>query len=217
MYLSSPPHIVQALAHQMTWKGPEQGTDGRPRVYLTFDDGPHPEITREVLQILSSFDALATFFCVGSNVKKHLDVVDELQRAGHGVENHTFDHASGWRTPNAAYFRSFLNTLECLPQSTQFRPPYGRITRSQAQAIGRRCEVVMWDVLSWDWDSSKTSNDCFSILKKQTKPGSIVVFHDSIKAAPRMLPTLPKYLAWLAENQMEVALLPRKKGASATP
>ncbi|MGB1075552.1 MAG: polysaccharide deacetylase family protein [Flavobacteriales bacterium] len=200
----------------MTWKGPERGMDGRPRVYLTFDDGPHPEITREVMEILSSFGALATFFCVGSNVTKHPDVVNELQKAGHGVENHTFDHASGWQTSNAAYFRSFLNTLECLPHSTQFRPPYGRITRSQAQAIGRRAEVVMWDVLSWDWDPKKSPSDCLSILKKQTKPGSILVFHDSIKAAPRMLPTLPKFLTWLAENQMEVALLPQKKGASVT-
>ena len=212
MYLSSTPGIVKALASQMTWKGPERNAHGRPVVYLTFDDGPHPEITREALAILAEHDAKATFFCVGSNVATHPDVMEELRLGGHQVANHTHNHCSGWQTPNRAYFRSFLDAQALLPSNvSQFRPPYGRITRSQAEAIGKRAEIVMWDALSRDWDTKLTASDCLGSLQRHTAPGSIVVFHDSVKAAPRMLPSLPAYLKWLTKNGYSVELLPSRQ------
>lgn len=209
MYLSSTPGIVKALASQMTWKGPERDAQGRPAVYLTFDDGPHPEITREAMAILAKHGVKATFFCVGSNVANHPDVITELLASGHRLANHTHDHCSGWQTPNRAYFRSFLDAQVQLPKDvTQFRPPYGRITRSQAESIGKRAEIVMWDVLSRDWDTKLTGSACLDTLKRHTSPGSIVVFHDSVKAAPRMLTCLPKYLVWLHAKGYVIQLLP---------
>lgn len=213
MYLSSTPGIVKALASQMTWKGPERDAQGRPAVYLTFDDGPHPEITREAMAILAQHDAKATFFCVGSNLVGHPDVAEELRASGHQLANHTHNHCSGWQTPNRAYFRSFLDAQTHLPLgTTQFRPPYGRITRSQADAISKRAEIVMWDVLSRDWDMKLDASDCLATLQRHTAAGSIVVFHDSVKAAPRMLACLPAYLQWLTKNGYSVQLLPSRKG-----
>lgn len=211
MYLSSTPGIVKALASQMTWKGPERDAQGRPAVYLTFDDGPHPDITREAMAILADHEATATFFCVGSNVASHPDVTRELLASGHRLGNHTQNHCSGWQTPNRAYFRSFLDAQTRLPEGTaQFRPPYGRITRSQADHIGKRVEIVMWDVLSRDWDPKLSAADCLHTLTRHTAPGSIVVFHDSVKAAPRMLRCLPDYLVWLSENGFRVLPLPNR-------
>lgn len=211
MYLSSTPKIIKALAHQMTWSGPETSPSGRPAVYLTFDDGPHPEITREVAGILKDHEALATFFCVGANAERHPDVIHELTSDGHALGNHTQNHCSGWQTENRAYYRSYLEAAGHLPEARQFRPPYGRITRSQAECIRQRQEIVMWDVLSRDWEPKLTSKDCLSTLEHHTRPGSIVVFHDSEKAAPRMIGALRGYLKWLGEQGYEVCLLPAKK------
>jgi peptidoglycan/xylan/chitin deacetylase (PgdA/CDA1 family) len=181
-------------------------------VYLTFDDGPHPEITREAMAILKRHGVKATFFCVGSNVSNHPDVIRELLASGHRLANHTHNHCSGWQTPNRAYFRSFLDAQSQLPKGvTQFRPPYGRITRSQAECIGKRSEIVMWDVLSRDWDTKLTWSACLDTLKRHTAPGSIVVFHDSVKAAPRMLTCLSEYLTWLDTRGYSIQLLPERE------
>lgn len=208
MYLSSPPNLVKALASQMTWTGPVSDAAGAPLVYLTFDDGPHPEITREVLGILEEHKATATFFCVGNNVVSFPEVVQEAKAKGHRIGNHTFQHLSGWKASNWAYYRDFLKAQSWMPDVQQFRPPYGRITRSQADAIGARAEVVMWDVLARDWEPKLSAMECMSILKRNTSAGSIVVFHDSVKAAPRMLKALPAYLGWLNNEGYRVAPLP---------
>ena len=212
MYTARTPPVVKALASQLVWSGPPGGATA-PRVYLTFDDGPHPTVTREAAAILQEAAVSAWFFCVGANVDRHPDVVQGLQAAGHALGNHAHRHESGWETRGLAYLRSFLTCEAALHRATgnggrAFRPPYGRITRSQAGAIGRRTDVVMWDVLSGDFDLKETANSCFSRLVRATRDGSIVVFHDSEKAASRMLGALPRYLVWLAEQGYSTHLLP---------
>ena len=208
MYLRQTPPIVKAMASQPTWHGPDF-VDDEPAVYLTFDDGPHPTITRQAMEILKQFDAPATFFCVGSNIEEHPEVVAELQAAGHQIGNHSYAHESGWGTPNYAYLKSF-SKCQSLTQAPWFRPPYGRITRSQAEALSSRTEIVMWDVLSADFDVKKTPEDCFEQLLVNTRPGAIVVFHDSERAAPRMLPILEPYLRWLRDEGYICRLLPSR-------
>lgn len=208
MYLRQTPPLIKALASQLTWSGPAY-VNGEPAVYLTFDDGPHPVITRQVLRMLEEYEVKATFFCVGSNVLKYPDVVAELKSMGHLIGNHTFAHESGWSTSNAEYFRSYLKCQQ-LVNEPLFRPPYGRISRSQAEAIGKRTEIVMWDVLSADFDLKKTPEDCLNQLIINTRPGAIVVFHDSERAAPRMLPILQPYLEWLRAEGYSCHLLPKR-------
>ena len=208
MYLRQTPPIVKAMASQLTWHGPEF-VDDEPAVYLTFDDGPHPVITRQAAEILGRYGAPATFFCVGENIERHPDVVAELVDAGHRIGNHSFAHESGWSTANHAYLKSFLK-CQALTDAAWFRPPYGRITKSQADALSLRTEIVMWDVLSADFDTKKTPEDCFEQLLVNTRPGAIVVFHDSDRAAPRMLPILEPYLRWLREEGYVCRLLPSR-------
>lgn len=212
MYTARTPPVVKALASQLVWSGPPGGP-GAPRVYLTFDDGPHPTVTPEAAAILHAAAAPAQFFCVGANIERHPEVVHALLAAGHALGNHSHRHESGWETRGPAYLRSFLACESALQQSTgaggrAFRPPYGRITRSQAAAIGRRTRVVMWDVLSGDFDPRESADSCYARLTRATRDGSIVVFHDSEKAASRMLGALPRYLVWLAEQGYSAQILP---------
>jgi len=180
---------------------------------LTFDDGPHPLVTPEVAAALRDAAVPAQFFCVGANVERHPEVVQALVAAGHALGNHAHRHESGWETRGMAYLRSYLACDSALRRTTgagghAFRPPYGRITRSQAAAIGRRTDVVMWDVLSGDFDPRETAESCLARLIRATRDGSIVVFHDSEKAASRMLGALPRYLVWLAEQGYSAQILP---------
>ena len=131
----------------LTWKLPTT----EPVLYLTFDDGPIPEVTPWVLDTLESYNARATFFCVGHNVEKHPDLFQRLLNEGHSVGNHTFSHLNGWETENIAYFNNIRHCAH-LVKSPLFRPPYGRITPSQRQYLLRHYQIVMWDVLSGDFD-----------------------------------------------------------------
>lgn len=196
------------MASQLTWHGPGF-VDNEPTVYLTFDDGPHPVITRQAMEILGRFEVPATFFCVGENVERFPDVMEELRAKGHAVGNHTHAHESGWSTSNFAYLKSF-SKCQSVTHAAWFRPPYGRITKSQADAIAPHTEIVMWDVLSADFDVKKTPEYCFNQLLVNTRPGAIVVFHDSERAAPRMLPVLEPYLQWLAAEGYRCRLLPQR-------
>jgi len=212
VYLRKTPTLLKAFASQLTWNGPEW-VDGEPIVYLTFDDGPHPEITREAIKILAEFNVLATFFCVGDNVDRYPKVFFELQDGGHGIGNHTQRHDSGWKTGNRAYMRSYL---ECQKRvdSPWFRPPYGRITRAQVQALQDHTEIIMWDVLSADFDEKHTWESCLERLYANTRPGAIVVFHDSPRSSSRMLPMLRPYIQWLQEQGYRCSLLPSRKGTA---
>ena len=132
-----------------------------------------------------------------------------LKEEGHEVANHSQGHENGWSTPQKSYFRSFLECENTLGKTSHFRPPYGRITRNQAKALSTRTQIVLWDVESGDYDTSRSSKQCFNSLIKHTQPGSIVVFRDSERSAPRLLYALPEYLKWLKENGYTPSLIPK--------
>lgn len=191
MYLVKTPRFIQRLFPNFTWKMPTQ----EKILYLTFDDGPIPEVTPWVLKQLAEYQAKATFFTVGENVAKHPDVFQQVLDAGHAVGNHTYNHLKGWRTDNIPYFH---NVRRCarLVNSELFRPPYGKLKPKQAQFLQRHYNIVMWDVLSGDFDVDLSKEECYENVIRTTKPGSIIVFHDSLKAKEKMQYALPKVLAY---------------------
>ncbi len=203
MYLVKTPSIVKPLASSLLWKVPTS----RQEVYLTFDDGPCPGITERVLDILEQYQAKATFFCIGGNVAKYPDLYAEILRRGHRTGNHTWNHMSGWSFSDFSYYKS---VLECagVVKSTLFRPPYGKITRSQSAAIAKRYSIVMWDVLSADWRADVPAEQCATNVCANAGPGSIVVFHDSEKAKRNMTYALPKALDHFNKHNYACLSLP---------
>ena len=189
MYFIKSPQFVKNLFPNFTWKIP---TDEK-RLFLTFDDGPVADVTPWVLRTLADYDAKATFFCVGENIRKYPQIFAQIREAGHSVGNHTFNHLNGWATENIPYFH---NVRHCagLVNSELFRPPYGRLKPKQAQFLQRHYRVVMWDVLSGDFDPALSPQQCFRNVVNHAEPGSIVVFHDSLKARERLEYALPKVL-----------------------
>lgn len=160
-------------------------------IYLTFDDGPHPEITTKVLRILEEKKARATFFCVGDNVNKYPETYQQILEAGHRTANHGYNHLNGWKTPDHIYVN---NVQQCrtLVDSDLFRPPYGRIKSSQIKMLKRDYRIIMWSIITYDFSKKVSKEQCLKNSIKFTKPGTIIVFHDSLKAADNMLYALPK-------------------------
>lgn len=189
MYLVKTPRFIQNLFPNFHWKIPTQ----EKVIYLTFDDGPIPEVTPWVLEELEKFQAKATFFLVGDNVKKHPDIFQQVIDKGHAIGNHTFNHLNGWTSENIPYFH---NVRRCarLVNSELFRPPYGRLKPKQAQFLQRHYNIVMWDVLSGDFDPNLSKEDCLNNVTNKAKNGSIIVFHDSLKAEKNLRYALPKTL-----------------------
>ena len=173
-------------------------------LYLTFDDGPHPKITPFILQQLKRYNALATFFCIGKNVVAYPDVYKQIQEGGHAIGNHTFNHLNGWKTENEVYLKDIAEASNVI-DSSLFRPCYGRITSFQAKNLksvmkGRKPTIVMWDVLSGDFDPDCTPQQCLANVIFASVPGSIIVFHDSEKAFPKLEYTLPRMLKFFSEK-----------------
>lgn len=189
MYLVRTPRIIQNFFPNFTWNIPTK----EKVMYLTFDDGPIPEVTPWVLDQLERFEAKATFFCVGDNIRKHPDVFQQVKEAGHAVGNHTFSHLNGWATDNIPYFHDVRHCAN-LVDSGLFRPPYGRLKPKQVQFLLRHYRIIMWDVLSGDFDQNTTAEQCLANVLKNGKEGSIVVFHDSIKSQEKLMYALPKVL-----------------------
>lgn len=167
-------------------------------IYLTFDDGPHTAATSFVLDTLQAHNAKATFFCIGKNVEANQGIYKRILDEGHAVGNHTQNHLNGWKTDNATYLANIKEATKWI-DSALFRPPYGRITSFQAKQIKKvidseNAKVVMWDVLSADFDEELTGEDCLKNVLLNTKQGSIVVFHDSEKAMKRLQYSLPRVL-----------------------
>lgn len=194
MYLVKSPWLLKKFyANNLIWDIPKDDKT----IYITFDDGPIPIVTPFVLETLKKFSAKATFFCIGDNIDKHPDIFKQIIAEGHGVGNHTYNHLKGWETATENYIS---NALKCqkLTQSNLFRPPYGRIKKDQIKQLRSNIEglkIIMWDVLSGDFDINLSPEKCLQNVLKHTKPGSIVVFHDSLKAKDRMEYTLPRALA----------------------
>jgi len=194
MYLVKTPWLLKKLYPQLTWD-----TNLRNRcIFLTFDDGPIPIVTPFVLNILQQYDARATFFCIGDNIRKHPDVFQQVKQAGHTIGNHTYNHLKGWKTPDKDYLENFLKADELI-QTNYFRPPYGRIKRSQIKLLKQHkpnLSIVMWNVLSGDFDYNLSPEKCLNNVIKNTRPGDIVLFHDSIKAFDRLQYALPAALKY---------------------
>ncbi len=176
------------------------------KIYLTFDDGPTPEITAWVLNQLREFNAKATFFCIGDNIEKYPEIFQSVLQNGHSIGNHTFNHLNGWKTKSSDYIENVRLCKEAIRQQATdnpqlFRPPYGKIRKSQASLLRKEgYKIIMWDVLSGDFDSSISPERCLQNVTRNTQPGSIIVFHDSIKSYRNLEYTLPKFLTFLKRN-----------------
>lgn len=205
-YLSKTPRWLRPLHSDAWWKLPGEGN----KLYLSFDDGPHPIITPFVLDALDKVGAKASFFCIGNNVTRYPEVYKDIIARGHRVGNHTYDHLNGWKTADAIYAENVVRAGELI-QSNLFRPPYGRLKKSQKKLIklhNPACQLVMWDVLSGDFDLKLNARQCQELVLKGVEPGSIVVFHDSEKAFPRLGPMLLETLEMLAGKGFSMEALP---------
>lgn len=192
MHFATVPFAVRLLSPRglfWTLKGKSQDKS----LYLTFDDGPVPEVTPEVLSILAKYDAKATFFCVGDNVRKHPDLFKAISDAGHAVGNHSYSHLNGSKTNDYDWYAD-IEKCDSLINSKLFRPPYGRISWKQVKYLRKKYKIIMWSVLTGDYNHGLTKEMVLDIAVKYSKDGSILVFHDSIKASERMFYALPKVI-----------------------
>jgi len=194
MYFIQTPFWLRLIYRSCIWRKPNQDRV----LYLSFDDGPHSEATPFVLGQLSNFDAKASFFCIGKNVQLHPGIYDAVLAAGHVVGNHTQNHMNGWKNNTENYIADIQEATKVI-NSNLFRPPYGRISFSQIKALllhpALPQQIVMWDVLSGDFDTTITGEQSAQNVIQHAGPGSIVVFHDSAKAMDRLRIALPKVLA----------------------
>lgn len=190
-----PPAILKKLYPSLYW---DINTNEK-EVFLTFDDGPHPIITPKVLDILDVYKAKAVFFCVGDNVNKYPDTYKQIIDRGHRTGNHSYNHLNGWKTKDQEYFSNIHKTAEIV-NSKLFRPPYGRISSTQIKHLKNEFKIIMWSVLTCDYDKNITNNQCFNYSIKNTVSGSIVVFHDSEKSEKNMMYALPKFLDYFTSR-----------------
>lgn len=175
-------------------------------IYLTFDDGPVPEVTPQVLDILDAFGWKATFFCVGENVVKYPDLYQEILARGHRTGNHSYNHIRGFRYATEEYVQNVKKASEMI-QSKLFRPPHGRIKLAQLKALRKEYDIVMWDVITYDYDRGRSPERILKTIRRNLRKGSVVVFHDSLKAKANVLEVLPKALAFWQSKGYGCALL----------
>lgn len=194
------PKFVQRIYPKRIWALPNNDK----KVYLTFDDGPIPEVTPWVLDTLRQYNAKATFFCIGDNIKKHPDIFNRILTEGHSVGNHTFNHLNGWETKTSEYIKNVEKCETYLDETTKlFRPPYGKITSKQSKILQQRgYKIIMWSVLSYDYDASVSEEKCLQNVLQKIQPGSIIVFHDSLKAEKNLRHVLPEVLHFMNENNL---------------
>ncbi|MDK2978551.1 MAG: peptidoglycan-N-acetylglucosamine deacetylase [Bacteroidales bacterium] len=187
--------LAARIFRQLIWYFPQREKE----VFLTFDDGPTPEVTPWALSVLKEYSAKATFFCVGQKVQKNPALYQQIINEGHAVGNHSFSHLSGWKTKNQAYYKDIDKASELI-HSKLFRPPYGEIKLRQIKQLKNNYRIVMWDVLSYDYDPGTLPEKCLKNVVDQSVSGSIVVFHDNLKARKNLQYTLPRVLQYFSEN-----------------
>lgn len=199
-YFIKTPWLVKKIFPNYMWTLPSTNRE----VYLTFDDGPHKEITPWVLNELKQYNALASFFCIGKNVLQNPDVYQNILAQGHAVGNHTQNHLNGWKVNANEYINDIKEASKNI-ESNLFRPPYGRIKQKHLKGINavmnNQCKIIMWDVLSGDFDRNISKEKCLQNVIENVEAGSIVVFHDSEKAYPNLKYVLPKVLQYLTDNK----------------
>lgn len=195
MHFVRPPILSQKIFKNLIWSIPTK----EDIIYLTFDDGPDPEVTSWVLETLKKFDAKATFFCKGENVEKHRDIYEQIIAQRHATGNHAFSHLNGWKTKKDKYLKD-VEKCAALVNSKLFRPPYGKLTPSQYSMIKKQYSIIMWDVLSGDFHKKITKEKCLKNVITYTKKGSVVVFHDSIKVEENLYYALPLFLEHFARQ-----------------
>lgn len=205
MYFVKTPEMLQPLMSDLLWSV----HTFEKEVFLTFDDGPIPIVTEEVLDLLNEYDAKATFFCIGKNVIAHPQLYERIIQEGHKTGNHTNDHLNGTKTKHYTYLKNISGAATRI-KSDLFRPPYGRITPAQVAALKNRYTIVMWDIITGDFDKNITVEKVVKNVLNNAREGSIIVFHDSIKAAPRMLPALKIVLDELSKSGFKFSALPTK-------
>ena len=201
LYLTKTPLIIQKNFKNCKWRF----FTLEKEIYLTFDDGPTPEITNWTLDILKKYNAKATFFCIGKNIVNHPEIYQQIIEANHAIGNHTHNHFNGWKYSAKAYIDNVVLCDNIISKegenSKLFRPPYGKIKKNQAKKLrdlGKK--IIMWDVLSADFDTSISNQKCLENVLKNAINGSIVVFHDSVKAAEKLKYVLPKVLEYYSEK-----------------
>jgi len=192
------PKGFATLFPYMIWRKTDIA-DSHPTLYLTFDDGPDPEVTPQVLEILKKFNAHATFFVVGENVQKHPEVIQKIIDSGHSIGNHTHNHIKGWNTNNHIYLQNVQQCTDVLNANginTQlFRPPYGLIKTKQSTLLREKGHVIcMWDILTYDYDKTLDLPEAIDKIERCARSGSLIVFHDSQKSKNQTLIMLPELL-----------------------
>lgn len=202
MFIFRAPSILSRLYPKSIWR--KEST--KAELYLTFDDGPIPELTPWVLDVLKQYNIKATFFCVGQNISKNPEIFDRILKEGHQVGNHTYNHLKGWKSSNEKYIDNVKKCQE-LTNTNLFRPPYGRITKKQFKLLSIDYDVVFWDVLTHDYDQRLKPEKCFKNAVKYTRNGSVIVFHDNIKAEKNLKYTLPLYIEYFLKLNYKFATL----------
>jgi peptidoglycan/xylan/chitin deacetylase (PgdA/CDA1 family) len=192
--------IIKWIFPNYVWNIPND----EQKVFLTFDDGPTPEITEWVLEQLKKYNAKATFFCIGNNIEKYPEIFQKTIAEGHAIGNHTFNHLNGWKTSTEEYIENaklYETQNPKLVTRNLFRPPYGKIKHSQSKILRKLgYKIIMWDVLSRDYDQRISSTQCLENVLSNIETGSIIVFHDSVKAEHNLKYVLPKTLEFLKEK-----------------
>jgi len=202
MYFTKTPSIFQNYFPNFTWRIPTT----EKVLYLTFDDGPTPDITPWVLKQLAAYNAKATFFSIGEQIEQSPTLFQQVISEGHSVGNHSYSHPNGWATDSISYFHNVRHCARLI-NSSLFRPPFGRLMPKQAQFLQRHYRIIMWDVLSGDFDPNITKEKCLSNVVRNAKAGSIIVFHDSKKAKEKLEFTLPQVLQHFSEEGYQFAAL----------
>lgn len=203
MYLNKTPDVFKPMYKDLVWDIPTQKNE----VFISFDDGPIPQATPYALDVLKEHDALATFFCIGDNVIKHPDIFQRVIDEGHQIGNHSLNHLNGWKYNDYSYIKNVLECAKVVP-SKLFRPPYGKIKRSQSAALRKRFSIIMWDVISGDFDRKVTKEKCVRNVVDNAVAGSIIVFHDSYKAYEKMAYALPRVMEQLKDKGFTFGIIP---------
>lgn len=207
LYPNKIPKFLQRIFSNYTFSIPTT----EKILYLTFDDGPIPEVTPWILDQLRAYNAKATFFMIGDNIQKYPDIFQAVVNEKHKIGNHTFNHLNGWQTENKIYFdnveigkvefkKQLENHSEKSIYTNLFRPPYGKLKPSQAKYLRKQYQIILWDILSGDFDQTISSERCLDNVLENAENGSIIVFHDSLKAEKHLRFVLPKVLKYFSEK-----------------